>query len=115
MEDECIFCKIAKHEIPAQIVYEDKDVVAFKDVNPVAPVHILVIPKQHIPGVMSITDDNKELVGKILLVIEQLAQETSIVEGGFRVVVNHGRRAGQSVFHLHFHLLGGRPMHWPPG
>ena len=113
--EECIFCRIAKHEIPAEIVYEDEELVAFKDVNPAAPVHILVIPKRHVPAVMSVTDGDRELIGNIFLVIQRLVQEMSVAEDGFRVVVNQGRQAGQSVPHLHFHLLGGRSMSWPPG
>ena len=111
----CIFCKIAEREIPAQVVYEDDEVMAFKDVNPAAPVHLLIIPKRHVQGVMSLTDSDKELIGHIMLIIQKLAQEMSVAEEGFRAVVNHGMNAGQSVPHLHFHLLGGRPMGWPPG
>lgn len=115
MEQNCIFCKIARHEIPSQIVFEDEDVVAFKDVKPVAPVHIVIIPKEHISGVMAITEENGDILTKIFLAAKKLAKETGIDKTGFRVVVNHGREAGQSVFHLHFHLLGGRPLSWPPG
>jgi len=111
----CIFCKIANREIPSRIAYEDDEVVAFHDLNPVAPVHILIIPKRHISGITSLTDEDKNLIGAILLTAGKLAQEHSVAEGGFRVVANHGRNAGQSVPHLHFHLLGGRPMGWPPG
>jgi histidine triad (HIT) family protein len=114
MED-CIFCKIARHEIPSQIVFEDENVVAFKDVKPVAPVHIVIIPKEHISGVMAITEETGDIVTRIFLAAKKLAQETGIDKTGFRVVANHGREAGQSVFHLHFHLLGGRPLTWPPG
>lgn len=114
MED-CIFCKIAGHKIPSEIVYEDEEIVAFKDVNPVAPVHILVVPKRHIESIASLTDDDKELVGRVILAANKLAQEASVDKTGFRVVVNHGRDAGQSVPHIHFHLLGGRPLGWPPG
>jgi histidine triad (HIT) family protein len=113
--EECIFCKIAEHKIPAQIVYEDEEVIAFKDINPVAPVHILIIPKRHIQSVALITDTDSELIGKIILVANKLASENSIVESGFRIVVNHGKNAGQSVPHVHFHLLGGRVLGWPPG
>ena len=112
---DCIFCKIARHEIPCHIVYEDEDVLAFKDLKPVAPVHILVIPKQHISGVMSVEDEDAGIMGKIFLAIKKLAEEQGVSEDGFRVVVNQGEKAGQSVFHLHFHMLAGRPMNWPPG
>lgn len=114
MED-CIFCRIARHEISSQIVFEDEDVVAFKDLNPVAPVHILIIPKEHISGVMAITEDNGGILTKVFLAAKKLAQDAGIDKPGFRVVVNHGKEAGQSVFHMHFHLLGGRPLNWPPG
>lgn len=115
MEQDCIFCKIARHEISSQIVLEDEDVVAFKDLKPVAPVHILIIPKEHISGVMAITEENGGILEKILLAGKKLASENGIDKTGFRMVVNHGREAGQSVFHLHFHLLGGRALDWPPG
>jgi histidine triad (HIT) family protein len=113
--DDCIFCKIVRHEIPAQIVYEDDDVVAFKDLNPVAPVHILVIPKKHISELKAISDEDRELMGKLMVVIGKLARENSTDDEGFRLVVNQGEQAGQSVFHLHFHLMGGRSFGWPPG
>lgn len=114
MED-CVFCKIARHEIPAGIVYEDDDVVAFKDLKPVAPVHILVIPKKHIATITEMTGEDAPLMGKIMLAVKTLAEENGISNDGFRVVANQGEKAGQSVFHVHFHLLGGRPMSWPPG
>lgn len=109
----CIFCKIANKEIPSSIVYEDNEIVAFNDVAPQAPVHILVIPKDHIPGIVETKD--YEIVGKIYKVINKLAVDKSIDKTGFRVVVNHGKDSGQAVPHLHFHLLGGRSLHWPPG
>jgi histidine triad (HIT) family protein len=112
---DCIFCKIARHEIPCHIVYEDEDVLAFKDLKPVAPVHILVIPKKHISQITSVTDEDAGIMGKILSAIGKLAEEMAVAEDGFRVVVNQGEKAGQSVFHLHFHMLAGRPMNWPPG
>jgi len=114
MED-CVFCKIARHEIPAQIVYEDDDVVAFKDLKPVAPLHILVIPKKHVAGIASLADEDAALMGRMLLAVKKLAKETDAAGDGFRVVVNQGEKAGQSVFHVHFHMLAGRPMLWPPG
>jgi len=111
----CIFCKIARGEVPAQPVYEDSQVLAFRDVNPAAPVHVLIIPKEHIPGVLSITEENVGIVARMWEVIPKLAGELSVAELGFRVVVNSGEGAGQSVPHLHFHLLAGRPLTWPPG
>lgn len=113
--DDCIFCKIARREIPSQIVHEDDEVVAFKDLNPAAPVHVLIVPKRHIPGVDALTESDSCLVGRIALVAQSLAREFGVAEDGYRVVVNQGRSAGQSVGHLHFHLLGGRNLGWPPG
>ena len=113
--DDCIFCKIGRHEIPAGIVYEDDDVVAFKDLNQVAPVHVLIIPKKHISMITDMTEEDVPLIGKIMLAAKKLAEEFGVADEGFRVVVNQGRGAGQSVFHMHFHLLAGRPMNWPPG
>ncbi len=113
--DDCIFCKIARHEIPAGIVYEDEDVVAFKDLNPAAPIHVLIIPKKHIARITDLTEEDVPLMGKIMLVAKNLAEEYGVADEGFRVVVNQGRGAGQSVFHVHFHFLAGRPLTWPPG
>ena len=109
----CIFCRIAKKEIPSSVVYEDEKIFAFNDSNPQAPVHILVIPKEHIQSITDVADHS--IVGALYKVINKLAEEKGIKATGFRVVVNHGRDSGQAVPHLHFHLLGGRPMHWPPG
>jgi histidine triad (HIT) family protein len=113
---DCIFCKIAQKEIPSQIVYEDESVIAFKDLEPQAPVHVLVIPKKHVASVLDLGKEDGVLVAHILSnVIPQLAKELGIAEKGFRVVTNTGDEGGQSVKHLHFHLLGGRSMAWPPG
>ena len=113
---DCIFCKIARKEIPSSLVYEDETVVAFKDLEPQAPVHVLVIPKKHIESILALTDEDKALVGHILAdVVPQLARELGVAETGFRVVANTGEEGGQSVKHLHFHLLGGRSTQWPPG
>lgn len=109
MED-CIFCKIIKKEIPSSIVYEDDEILAFRDINPVAPVHILVIPKKHFKTVMEIQEKDKELIGKIYLVINNLAKEENIDSLGFRIVVNCGEDGGQEVNHLHFHLIGGKKL-----
>lgn len=109
----CIFCKIIKKEISASLVYEDEDVLAFNDVNPQAPVHILVIPKKHAANITELADF--PVIGKIYQIIRRLAAEKGIDQAGFRVVLNHGRQAGQAVEHLHFHLLGGRDFSWPPG
>lgn len=112
---DCIFCKIANKEIPSKIVYEDNDVIAFHDVNPEAPVHILVIPKKHISSLNAATPEDEQLLGKILLTIQSIAKEQGIAEAGYRVVNNCGELGGQTVHHLHFHLLGGREMLWPAG
>lgn len=112
---DCLFCKIAKHEIPSNVVYEDEDVIAFKDINPQAPVHLLIVPKEHVASIMDITEDKKEIVNKIVKVAQNLAQQNNIDNNGFRLVINTGDDGGQTVKHLHFHLLGGRFMSWPPG
>ncbi|MBQ1889093.1 histidine triad nucleotide-binding protein [Selenomonas caprae] len=113
---DCIFCKIAQKEIPSSLVYEDEQVVAFKDLEPQAPVHVLVIPKKHVESVLALTAEDKAMVSHILVdVVPQLARELGVDEKGFRVVTNTGAEGGQSVKHLHFHLLGGRSMQWPPG
>lgn len=112
---DCIFCKIASGQIPSNKVYEDEKVYAFTDINPEAPVHILVIPKEHIESVNSLNADNAEIVSHIFLVINKLALEFNISEKGYRVVTNCGEDGGQTVKHMHFHLLGGRSLQWPPG
>lgn len=112
---DCIFCKIASGVIPTNKVYEDEKVIAFNDISPVAPIHILIIPKQHISSAMELNDDSSALVGHIFLAAQKIARELNIDESGFRMVNNCGRDGGQTVDHLHFHLLGGRSMQWPPG
>ncbi|MEK7274664.1 MAG: histidine triad nucleotide-binding protein [Candidatus Desantisbacteria bacterium] len=112
---DCIFCSIINKQIPAAFLYEDEDIAAFSDTNPQAPVHILIVPKKHIPTVIDIEENSVDLIGKIYLVAKKLAFEQGISEQGFRVVVNCNHDAGQEVFHIHFHLLGGRKMTWPPG
>jgi histidine triad (HIT) family protein len=110
-----IFKRIIDREIPADIVYEDDQCLAFRDVSPQAPTHVLVIPKKEIASIDALADEDAELVAHMWLVIRDLARKLGVVEAGYRVVVNCGAGAGQSVEHLHFHLLGGRPMKWPPG
>ena len=112
---DCIFCKIVNGEIPSKKVYEDDKVLAFEDINPQAPVHILVIPKEHIPSIKDINEDNIDVISHIHLVIKRLAKEKGIEQDGFRIVNNCGEKGGQTVGHLHYHLLGGRQMMWPPG
>jgi len=106
----CVFCKIVKGELPAKVVYEDDLVMAFHDINPQAPVHILVIPKEHIPTLNDLEERHKELIGHIFLVIGKIAKELGIAESGYRVIVNCNRDGGQEVYHLHYHLLGGKPL-----
>jgi len=114
MED-CIFCKIAKKDIPAKIVYEDKAMIAFDDINPQAPVHVLLIPKKHYTSLNNIPEEEKDLLGRILLKARHIAQLKGIKKTGYRIVLNTARDSGQDVFHIHFHVLGGRRMTWPPG
>lgn len=111
----CIFCKIAAKEIPAQIVYEDEEIIAFRDIHAQAPVHVLVIPKKHIANLMEVTEEDSLLMARIHSVIQYLAKELGVDEEGFRLVVNTKDNGGQTVHHLHFHILGGRFMTWPPG
>jgi histidine triad (HIT) family protein len=112
---DCLFCGIVEGKIKGNIAYQDDSVVAFKDINPKAPVHVLIIPRKHVAGVLDLTAEDGALIGHIFAVAVRLAREQGIAESGFRVVVNSGADAGQSVFHLHYHLLGGRRMTWPPG
>jgi histidine triad (HIT) family protein len=112
--NDCLFCKIARKEIPADIVYEDDDVLAFRDIRPQAPVHVLVIPKRHIASLADLTQEDKDVMGHVTLVASRLARDLGVSEG-YRVVINCGKDAGQSVFHIHMHLLGGRSLGWPPG
>jgi len=111
----CIFCKIVNKEIASNIVYEDDKVIAFHDINPQAPYHILVVPKRHIATLLELTEEDKDLIGHIYLVINKIAKDLGFDERGYRVVVNCKEEAGQTVFHLHFHVLAGRVMGWPPG
>ena len=110
---DCVFCKIVKKQIAADIVYEDEKVLAFNDLSPRAPTHILIIPKQHVATLAELTDYS--ILPDIYRVINKLAADSGLDKKGFRVVVNNGKAAGQAVFHLHFHLLGGRDFNWPPG
>ncbi|HQA59977.1 MAG TPA: histidine triad nucleotide-binding protein [Tepidanaerobacteraceae bacterium] len=112
---DCIFCKIINKEIPAKVAYEDDNVVAFHDINPQAPIHLLIVPKKHITSVMEIHDEENLLLGDIILTAQNLARENNLDKKGFRIVVNTGEEGGQTVNHLHFHLLGGRFLTWPPG
>jgi histidine triad (HIT) family protein len=112
---DCLFCGIVEGKIKGNIVYQDNSVVAFKDINPKAPVHVLIIPRRHVAGVLDLNADDGAMIGHIFEIAARLAREQGIADSGFRVVVNSGADAGQSAFHLHYHLLGGRRMTWPPG
>lgn len=115
MPTDTIFAKIARGEIPAQILYKDADITAFKDVNPAAPIHVLIIPNKIIPTLNDATPDDQRVLGKLFLVAQQLAAELGIDKSGYRVVMNTNGDGGQSVYHIHLHLLGGRKLTWPPG
>jgi len=108
--EECIFCKIIKGEIPSEKVYEDEEILAFKDINPAAPIHILVIPKKHIATLLDVSKEDNYLIAKIYEVINQIAKDLGIAKDGFRVITNCGKDAGQEVMHIHFHLLAGRKL-----
>jgi histidine triad (HIT) family protein len=110
-----LFTRIVNREIPAKIVYEDDDVLAFEDISPKAPTHVLVIPKKEITSLDALTDDDATVMGRLMLAIRRVARDLGVAESGYRVVANTGADGGQSVDHLHFHLLAGRPMTWPPG
>jgi histidine triad (HIT) family protein len=110
--NDCIFCKIIAGEIPSQIAYRDKDVAVFADINPAAPVHLLVVPVKHIPSVAMMQDADAPLVGKMVAVAKNVAQEKGLAERGYRLTINSGADGGQLVQHLHIHLLGGRPLKW---
>jgi histidine triad (HIT) family protein len=114
-KSDCLFCRIAGGDIPAEVVLTTPDVVAFRDINPQAPTHILIIPRQHIGTVSDLHLSDTEIMGKLFLAAQELAAREGIDEGGYRMVVNAGADAGQTVFHVHMHLLGGREMGWPPG
>jgi histidine triad (HIT) family protein len=114
MSADCLFCKIGAKQIPSKIVYEDGDLFAFEDISPQAPTHILLCPRKHFVSLDEATTEDGALIGKLHLVAAQLARDRKMLEG-YRTVFNNGRGAGQSVFHLHLHLLGGRQFRWPPG
>jgi histidine triad (HIT) family protein len=112
---DCLFCKIASRQIPAKIVYEDDDMIAFRDINPQAPVHLLLVPRKHVATVNDLSAEDAELVGKLVLQAANLARAEGIAEGGYRTVFNCNADGDQNVYHIHLHLLGGRRMSWPPG
>ncbi len=112
---DCLFCGIAAKTMPARVAYEDDTLLAFHDIRPQAPVHLVVIPKRHLDRVSDLTDPDAALVGRLIVAANRLAREQSIAESGYRLVINCNAHGGQTVFHLHLHVLGGRPMRWPPG
>ncbi|ABS33796.1 histidine triad nucleotide-binding protein [Clostridium botulinum] len=113
--ENCIFCKILKGEIPSSKVYEDELVYAFNDIDPVAPHHVLIIPKEHISSLNELTEENSKVISHIFMVAKKIAKDLNISEEGYRVISNCGESAGQTVFHIHFHLIAGRNLQWPPG
>ncbi len=112
---DCLFCKIVNGDIPSAKVYEDDKVLAFRDIEPQAPVHVLIIPKEHIASANELNEENASVVGHIYAVAAKIAKEEGIADGGYRIVNNCGADGGQTVGHLHFHMLGGRSLQWPPG
>ena len=115
MASNCLFCKIAVGEIPSAEVYADEEFYAFRDINPGAPTHILVIPRLHIPSIVKAENEHAELLGRLILRANAIAEEEGVARHGFRYVINCGEWGGQTVSHIHLHLLGGRPLSWPPG
>ena len=112
---DCLFCRMVKGEIKPDVVYEDEEVLAFRDLNPQAPVHVLVIPKLHLSTLNDLEESHAALMGKLYLAAKQVAEQEGMAERGYRTVINCNAEAGQSVYHIHLHLLAGRAMHWPPG
>ena len=106
----CVFCKIINRELPAKVVYEDEKVMAFHDINPQAPVHILIVPKEHIPTVNDLEEKHAEVVGHVFLVAKKIAQDMGFAEKGYRILINCNKDGGQEIYHIHFHLLGGKPL-----
>lgn len=113
--EKCLFCRIVKKEIPGKIVYEDEKALAFEDINPQAPVHLLIIPKGHMTSLATVKPEEMGTLVHLFALVPKLAEKNGVLETGFRTVVNSGASAGQTVFHLHIHLLGGRAFRWPPG
>lgn len=111
--EQCLFCKIVKKEAQSDVVYEDDEFLAFKDINPQAPLHLLIVPKKHIPSVNHLELGDKELIGQLILVAQKIARDQGVAEEGYRLILNIGKRAGQTVDHIHLHLLGGKDLPWP--
>lgn len=112
---DCLFCNISAGDVPAELVYESDEAIAFRDINPKAPTHVLIIPRQHVETINDLEPGDAALVGNLFLVAQRIAKDEGIAENGYRVVMNCNSDAGQTVFHLHLHLLGGRQLDWPPG
>ncbi|MGH7554298.1 MAG: histidine triad nucleotide-binding protein [Longimicrobiales bacterium] len=115
MADECLFCRIAKGEIPSKVVREDEQIYAFRDIDPKAPTHVLIIPRRHIASVNDLGESDGDIIGRLFLAAREIAAAEGLAKGGYRLVMNNGPDAGQSVSHIHLHVLGGRRMSWPPG
>lgn len=115
MSSSCIFCRIAEYELAATIVYDDEQTIAFRDLHPKAPIHILIIPKTHVPSVNAVEADHAMALGNLFIAAKSIAESEGVAKTGYRLVVNNGSNAGQTVDHIHMHLLAGRPMTWPPG
>ena len=113
--NDCLFCKIEQDEIPSERIYEDDQLFAIKDINPQAPTHLLIIPRKHFASILDVKTTDQALIGSIFEVAKKLAYELGLTQSGFRIVLNCGSDGGQTIFHIHFHLLGGRTMGWPPG
>jgi len=114
-ESDCLFCKIIQKQIPSAIVYEDEIALAFEDISPQAPTHLLIIPKRHIARLADLQSGDESTMAHLFSVVRKLAEAKGLLDSGFRTVINSGEKAGQTVFHLHVHLMGGRTFHWPPG
>ena len=112
---DCLFCRIVDGDIPAEVIHESESTIAFRDITPQAPTHVLIIPRRHISTMNDLTTGDEELVGSLYLAAKEIAQQEGLTDDGYRVVMNCGEGAGQSVFHIHLHLLGGRLLNWPPG
>ncbi len=115
LDPNCLFCKIVDRKIPAKLVHSDDMSIAFEDINPQAPSHILVVPNKHIRDIQSMDEEDRELIGHLFFIARNLAEKRGLDKGGYRLVINNGRDAGQAVFHIHLHLLSGRAFAWPPG